>query len=294
MRISTSYQYGSYLKNIEGSYASYFKAQQQLSTGKRFTNAAEDPMAAGLSLDARRLKGRFEQFETNLRSAKDYLGNTERALAELTTLATQAYTTALQGASDSLDQNARQSLADNVKDLKERLVNLANTQGSNGQYIFGGHISDSKPFEDQNGTLVYHGNSGAILVETGPSGTMRVNLDSADTLFGDLFEGLSRLETNLLSGNVATLSSENVDELKGMTDQIIRIRGQVGNRMQTVEQYSAQNQRRIDDLKVQISELEEIDFSETYVRYQAAQVAYQASLQVASQGMGMSLMDFIR
>lgn len=294
MRVSTPYQFSSYLGNIQKSQVEYLKTQQQLATGKRFESAGEDPLSAALSLDARRLRGRFEQFEKNLRGAKDFLSHTESVLGDVTNLARSAYTIALQGASDATSQSSREALAGQVADLRERLVSLANSQGSNGQYIFAGHDTANKPFSDGGGVLTYSGDGGAIQAEIRSGEFMKVNLQGAETMFTEVFDALTSLEANLKSGNVGQLSDQNVAGLKQLVDEVAVTRGDVGNRMQTIDLLSTENQRRIDDFTVQVSELEDIDFAETFVRYEEAQMAYQAALQVASQGMNLSLMDFIR
>lgn len=294
MRISTPYQFNSYLGNIHKSHAEYFQAQRQLATGKRFETAGEDPLSATLSLDARRLKGRFEQFEKNLRGAKDYLSHSEAVLGDVTNLARSAYTIALQGASDATSQSSREALAGQVADLRERLVSLANSQGSSGQYIFAGHDTANKPFSESGGVLTYSGDTGSIQVEVRSGEYMKANLQGAETMFTDVYDALTELEANLKSGNVGQLSDQSVADLKRLVDEVAVTRGGVGNRMQTIDLLSTENQRRIDDFSVQVSELEDIDFAETFVRYEEAQMAYQAALQVASQGMNLSLMDFVR
>lgn len=294
MRISTAYQYDSYRKNVSDTNTQYFFYQQQLSTGKKFERAGQDPLAATLSLDARRLRSRVEQYDANLRSAKDYLGSTENALSEMTTIAQQAYSLAIQGGSDAIDQSARQALVGQVAELQKRLASLGNTQGNSGQYIFAGHKTDVKPFAENAGALDYNGDSGAITVETKPAEYVQANLADAATMFQGMYNALTTLKNNLASGNVIQLSQGSVDEMKGWVDQAVQTRGDVGNKLQTVDRLAQLNRVRIDDLTKEISTNEDIDFAETFVKYQAAQTAYQASLQVTSQGMQMSLMDFIR
>ncbi len=294
MRISTSHQFESYRSNVQSAQSLYFKVQQQMSTGKKFERAGEDPLNATLSIDSRRMKVRLEQFQQNLQGAKDYLGNTEATLSEVSTVMRQAYTVAIQGATDSLSQSSRNALANQVDELQKRLVQLGNTTGSSGQYIFAGHKTDTKPFVDSGGTLTYNGDNGVVQAEVRPSDTIQVNLSSADTTFTGMFDSLTQLKNDLLSGNVIQISQNSVDSLKGWVDSVNQIRGDLGNKLLSIDNLSTQNQRRLDELAVEISNFEDIDFAEVFVKYQGAQTAYQAALQVTSQGMGLSLMDFIR
>lgn len=294
MRISTPYQYNSYLTDIQSSNSEYFRIQQQLASGKRFEKASDDPLATTLSLDSRRLLSRYEQFNSNLKGAKDYLGHAETALSEVSILVQRAYTLSVQGASDTMDSATRGTLANEVKEIMDRLVSLGNMQGAGGQFIFAGHLSDTKPFQGDGTTMTYSGDDQPVLVETRPGEYLRANLDGAEALFGGIYDAFVRLSDNLRTGNVQALSSQSIEELQGKVGEVATTRGQLGNRFRTVEDLTSQNQRRVDDLTAGVSELEDIDFAETYVRYQEAQNAYQAALQVASQGMQLSLMDFIR
>ena len=53
-------------------------------------------------------------------------------------------------------------------------------------------------------------------------------------------------------------------------------------------------QRMQDDFAKHISDVEEVDIDQAITQYRQAEVAYQAALQVASQGFRLSLMDFIQ
>ncbi len=294
MRISTPYQFESYLSNIRNAHTAYFKTQNQLATGKRFDRSSEDPLSATQSLDTRRLLSRFEQLDKNLLGAKDYLANSESSLTEVTTLMRQAYTLAVQGASDTVDSASRIALGNEVREIQKRIVSLGNSQGAGGQYIFGGTKSETKPFTDDGTTLTFDGDDLPILAETRPAEYMKTNIDGPEALFRGLYDSLTSLRSNLMNGDVIALSSTNVGELQEQVDQVVQVRGEIGNKLTTVDGLEQANQRRIDDLTEGVSKLEDIDFAETYVRYSEAQNAYQAALQVASQGMNLSLMDFMR
>lgn len=295
MRISTSQQYDGNLKRIQQAFTRFSDVQRQLTTGKRWAMGSEDPISASLAITNRRMTSRLTQFDANLRGAKDYLANTERALSEVSTLVTQAYTMALQGANDALDQTARNNLANQIADLQANLVRLGNSQGSSGQYIFAGHESATKPFTVDSGTtLVFHGDIDPVNAEVRASEYMRTNMPTADTFFTEIYEALEGLKSNLQTGDVIRLSDENVGTLQSLAKGVTAVRADTGRKLQQVDAFSADNRRRIDELAAGLSELEEVDLTEAFVRYQQTETAYQAALQVASQGMRLSLMDFMR
>ena len=294
MRISTQSQFDAYTGNIQKTMSEYFRVQQQLSTGKRFEHASEDPLAASTSVSIRSLKSRFQQFDINLRAAQDYLSHTEQALGEMSDLTRSAYALAIQGASSAVDPQSIGALVNQVTAIQERLVQVANSQGSTGQYIFAGHKTGTKPFAVSGTTVSFNGDANAVTVEVRSNELMQTNLSGASTLVTDLYNELETLKTNLNSGNVIQISDQSVGNLQAMVKQVNVARGGIGAKMQSVEALKADNARRIDDFTKDVSELEDIDLAETFVRYQQAQSSYQAALQVTSKGMNMSLMDFMR
>jgi flagellin-like hook-associated protein FlgL len=72
------------------------------------------------------------------------------------------------------------------------------------------------------------------------------------------------------------------------------IRGDVGTRAKSVESFQNDHSRRIEELTGSISNLEDVDLSQAIMEYKSAETAYQASLQVMSQGFGLSLLNYIK
>lgn len=294
MRVSTPFQFDTMSARVRDAQTEFVRRQNQVSTGRRFERASEDPLAATLSLTTRSLKARFEQFDKNLRGAKDYLAHSEQAFAETNTLAQQAYTLAIQAASSAVDANTRQGIAQQIAQLQERLVSIANTQGASGQYVFGGHQSDTPPFAASAGTLTFSGDNQPIRAEVRTGEYMPVNVTGASTLFTDLYNALETLRANVQSGDVTALSNTDIPALQASQRAFNGQRAEVGARLRSVAAYEADNARRIDDFTKKVSDLEEVDLAEAITRYQQAEQAYTAALQVSAQGMRLSLMDFMR
>lgn len=293
MRISTQYQYGSYQQRISVAQQRYFEAQQEVMTGRRSDLFTKDPGAGAFVLRASSLKSSIEQYQANLRSAKDYLGTTEATLADVGELLKSAYTSAVKGANSTLDQAARDALAQDVAQLQSRLVTLANARGSSGQYIFAGQESATMPFQVVAGALTYAGDSNSVFVETSAGQTMVVNTPG-QALFTNAYNALEQLRLNLESGNVSAISGTDLGALQANMAALGKERGAVGARLKTVAELSTQNTRRIDDLAKDLSDAQDVDMAEAIMNLQLAESAYQASLQVATRGFSLSLMDFIQ
>lgn len=294
MRVSTGYQYDVYNANIRNAMSNYFDAQKRVMTGKRFTRVSEDPVAALTALGARSLRSRLEQLDKNLMVAKEYSGTTETVLDEINSVMKRAYTLAIQGASDATTQESRDAMADEIATLEQRLVDLGNTQGVNGKFIFSGQASDTKPFSAAGGVLTFAADTLPINVEIRPGEVMRANLENADTFFDGLYTTLETLRTDLQGGNVQQLSEVDVANLRTALDNVGAARGLNATKLQEIERLHSEGQRRMDDLTKTISDNEDIDLTEAITEMQMAETAYTATLQVASQGFRLSLMDFLR
>lgn len=293
MRISFRTQYDTYQNDLSRTQAAYIEAQQRLSTGKRIGKPSDDAAGTLFSVRARSLRSAFDQYSKNLGSAEASLKTGESVLSDVQLMSRQARQLAVQGATATLDQNARNAIAEEVAALQKKIVDLGNSQGGNGSYIFAGQRTDTKPFEIANGALVYRGDDANVVVEMSPNETL-IASGSGRQMIGETWEALESLRQNLLAGNIADISTTDLPALDTVDDMIGQERGRIGARLQTVEEYKAFHARRQDELTEQISDTEDVDLSQAILDLKQAETAYQAALQSVSMSQGLSLMDFIR
>lgn len=292
MRISTAFQYDRYSSQIASSQARYMEAQLRVSTGKRIHKASDDPAGVATILNVRTLRAATDQYAKNVQVAKGVLGFTESALAEAATLTRRAYELTLSAANTTTTQPARDAMVQEVEQMQRTLVDLANTRGPKGEYVFAGQKNDARPFSVSGSTLTYNGDAGDILVETGAIETMAVNTQG-DPLFTNAYAELESLKADLIGGNIPALSGVHVPAIQDILDQLHLERGLVGAKLRTVDDLTTRYTRMQDDFTKHIADVEEVDIDEAIVQYRLAETAYSAALQVASQGFRLSLMDFI-
>jgi flagellar hook-associated protein 3 FlgL len=293
MRISTAYQFESYTSDIRSAQERMEIAGRQVSSGKRLEKPSDDPQGTSRMLTLRSYQSATEQYSKNLTTAKGVLGYSEEALGTLSAGLNRAYTLAVQGANATTDQAGRNSMAAEVADIQERLLQVANTRGPSGQYIFAGQKNASAPYTVSGAALVFSGDSNAVAIEAGPSETLQVNT-LGEPMFSDTYNKLETLKNNLLGGNVGAISGVSINDMQSAMKSVNAERGQVGAKLRQVSEYTDQYTRRVDDLTEGISDIEEVDSAQAIMNYQLAQTAYEAALKVASQGFQLSLMDFIQ
>ncbi len=294
MRISSAYRYDQFRDAAGANLERLQTAQTRVGTGRKFEHMAESPLAGRVVLDSQRLLARTSQYASNLGGAKATLASMEGVLGEIGDLMNQARVNAVRGANGTLEQEGREALADQVRSLRARLVSLANSQGVSGDYLFAGTKTDSKPFEAQEDALTYRGDSGVRRVEVNSGEYRSTSLDQAQALVRDSFQTLTDLENDLRSGDLESVGGEDLAGLEQLRGAWSLARGDVGARLQDIEQLSTTHTRRIDDLTERISDSRDVDLTEAILELTQAQTAYSASLQASAQVMNLSLLDFMR
>lgn len=293
MRVSTRYQYERYQSDIGRAQERYVTLQSQIASGKRIQTLSDDPYGTASAVSLRAIKGATEQYTQNLDRAKGQLGFAEGSLAEVSKLLKRGYELAVSGANSSTSQDGRNAMASEVREIQRRLVDLGNTRDGAGRYIFSGQSTDVKAFVPNGNTVDFMGDTNQVFVESGPGETLAANVN-VSTTFKNAYDKLTELINGLEGGNLGQISGVSVAALQAAGSEVTNLRGQVGTKLQTIDQLKTDYTRRIDDFTSQISDIEDVDLGEVLLSYKQAETAYQAALQVTSQGFRLSLMDYIR
>ncbi|HEV2264778.1 MAG TPA: flagellar hook-associated protein FlgL [Stellaceae bacterium] len=170
MRISTNEFLLGSLNDMLAQESTVSNLNQQIASGQSVVNATDNPSAAAAVLDT---ANQIDQISTNIGNAKavsSTMNETLSVLNQVDNLLNQVQSTALQGATATSSSADRAALAAAVQGSLQELVQLANTQLSNGQYIFGGSQATNAPFQTTpTGQVVFKGDASVNQIEIGPS-----------------------------------------------------------------------------------------------------------------------------
>jgi flagellar hook-associated protein 3 FlgL len=170
MRISTNEFFLGTLNDMLAQEANVSKLNQQIASGQSIVDATQNPTGAAAILDT---SNQIDQITTNARNAQavsSTMNETLSVLNQVDNVLNQVQSTTLQGANATASATDRQALASSVQGSLQELVQLANTQLSNGQYIFGGSQTTNAPFQlTPTGQVVFKGDGGVDKIEIGPS-----------------------------------------------------------------------------------------------------------------------------
>ncbi len=139
MRVSTLSIYNLANSSMSEANQALVRTQEQISTGKRILSAADDPVAATRIQQLNRNIASVDQFSRNIDIAENNLALEETSLNGATNLLQRIQELAVQAGNTAvLSPSEYASLADDVNIRLDELVGIANTQNSNGDYIFVG------------------------------------------------------------------------------------------------------------------------------------------------------------
>jgi flagellar hook-associated protein 3 FlgL len=202
MRVSTLSIYNLANSSMSEANQALVRTQEQISTGKRILSAADDPVAATRIQQLNRNIASVDQFSRNIDIAENNLALEETSLNGATNLLQRIQELAVQAGNTAvLSPSEYASLADEVNIRLDELVGIANTQNSNGDYIFAGFKSDNQPFTgDSSSGYQFNGDEGQLRIKIDNSTTIASN-DSAKAIFVDVPSDANNVATSVNPSN---------------------------------------------------------------------------------------------
>jgi flagellar hook-associated protein 3 FlgL len=146
VRLSTAAIHRTSIGSILEQQTRLARTQAQVTSGKRFQSAAEDPIAATRAAALDRTVADNKQFERNSNIIESRLSYEEQSLSDVTLLLQRVRERALEGANSTLGQGERNMLATELRQLVGELTDIANRDDGNGEYLFAGTSTGTKPF----------------------------------------------------------------------------------------------------------------------------------------------------
>jgi flagellar hook-associated protein 3 FlgL len=157
MRLSTAGMHRGTIDAILEQQARLSKTQNQVATGKKFQSASEDPIGAARVAGLDRKLADNAQYGRNSNIIQSRLGYEEQTLADITSVLQSARDSALAGANATLGQSERKMIANQVRQNLAALMDMANRQDGNGEYVFAGTSTATRPFAQGASGVIYQG-----------------------------------------------------------------------------------------------------------------------------------------
>lgn len=174
------------------------KTQEQMSSGKRVLTPADDPVAATKILQITNELNSIDQYKKNIDIAENNIALEETTLSGVNNVIQRMQELAVAaGNTATLTQNDYRSMANEVGERLDEMLNLLNSQNANGDYIFGGYKSAEKPFAgDSSSGFSYQGDEGQQRIKVANNTTVAAT-DSGKELFMDVQSANKTVQTSV-------------------------------------------------------------------------------------------------
>ena len=165
------------------------KVQQQVATGRRIFRPSEDPIAAAKVVNLRDLLNTTKQFQDNIEAARARLTLEEGVLDSTTSVIQRVRELAVMANNDTQTNENREFIAEEVKQLRDELLALANAADNSGDFLFAGAKNKFKPFvRTEANSFEYHGDDGQRFISIGPKRQIATS-DSGTATFRTIKDG---------------------------------------------------------------------------------------------------------
>lgn len=160
MRITNGMLVNNMMNNLNANLNRMAKYQNQGASGRLFDRPSDNPIGMSRSLKLYTDISRVNQYERNLNDANSWMHTTEEALKELEQILQRTRELSVDAANGTKTEEDTKNIAEEIKQLKEQAIKLANTRHA-GRSIFTGFKTD-KDLLQSNGTYNIVLNKGDI------------------------------------------------------------------------------------------------------------------------------------
>ncbi len=189
MRVSTNQTQQVAIDSMVDQQEKLLRVQKQVATGKRIFKPSEDPVAAARIVDLKDLQNITEQYQTNLDGARGRLAIQESALSGITEVLQRVRELAVAANNASQTNETREFISQEVAQLLEETMDLANTTDSTGNFLFSGSKNKFRPFvKNAENHFEYHGDETQLTIQIGPKRSIATN-DSGSFVFRTIKDG---------------------------------------------------------------------------------------------------------
>jgi flagellar hook-associated protein 3 FlgL len=304
LRVTSNMMNSQLLLNLNRNARTMNDTQLQLSSGRKINKPSDDPVGITYSLRYRAELSSNEQYTKNVDSALSWLDYNDTVLGQAGDVVQRIRELTVQASTGSNPQSALNSINEEMMQLKEQLVDIANST-LNGKYIFNGEQYTTKPYDFTKSADGTYDVSKSITTDTGQiqfivGEDVRMPISTTgNDVFGNtadsdnLFAIINQLSSALKSGDFSGISAQ-LGLIDTRMEKILTARSEIGAKTNRVELM----QERLSDLNVNLTDLqaktEDADYEGLIMNSKIQENIYNASLSVGAKIISTSLVDFIR
>ena len=297
-RITNNMIINNFLANFTRSQKSLNKYMEQLTTGEKFSRISDEPIYAVKAMKLETILQFNEKYIENAEEGINWLNVTDKALDDVVKTLRKLRDSAVRAANGSLTPDDRQKIQQEVLQLKEHLIDVANSRYGNA-YIFNGTETKLQPYVNAASTdpddYLANGSvsDGKLTREVGAGIIIDINVTGAEIGFAQIFADLQAFSDALEYDDTETLQTM-MGTIDKHIESVLGARAQVGSRQNrlelTVDRFESQEIAYADIL----NKTKGVDIAETIMKLKNEENVYRIALATGARIIQPTLMDFLR
>jgi flagellar hook-associated protein 3 FlgL len=290
MKISTTLYFDRATQQLGDVQGELAKTQEQLSIGKQIVKPSDSPDKASLVTRLESELSRQSNYQNTRKSVDTRLQSEETVLKKTSDVMVRMKELATQAANDTLSLADRQSIALEVSSLKDQVLSLANTQDTNGNYLFSGSRVGSPAFgKNAQGQVVYQGDESRMKVAVGDNRRMNLNMPGSDAFVKVIRTDTNGNKTGVgffqaiddLANAVKNSDHNNIQrgiaEIDALQQGVSDATAQIGTDMNVVDMQNSVLDEITLRLKTTKSDAEDLDYTSAITKMNKDQLALEAA-----------------
>lgn len=299
MRISTSQMYSQPMSLMSKLTAQADKAQTQIATTKLGVTAVTDAAAYVKLQQIQRATTGDATYKANINVAQGVLAQADQTLDSVETQLQRALELATRAANDTLSDDDRAAIGEELSSIRDTLYGLANTKDDiRGQPLFGGATGDTAYVKNADGSISYAGSGDPSGIPVGDGESIQPSI-SGDRVFSpagsDMFAILGNLADALKSGtDVKTAAGTALDGINTSLSNVTLARATIGARGARLDLKAEQLTGAAETRETTRSGIEDTDIASATVELQKALTVLSATQSTFTKLTSLSLFDYLK
>lgn len=306
MRVSTSMVFAQGLSNLQQQQSAMLQSQQEIATGVKLTNPAQDPVAFSTASDLSMLSSKQNQYSTNIDNATGKIQVQESTLGSITTMLQSVRDVAIQANNAAQNGTSLTALTDQLDQLQKALAGQMNATDERGEYLFSGTAAREKPYDTSGVLNPAVGSAGTVKLAISDQQSVGINqpagqifqLSSSATTGGNasILQVIDQLKTAITTqpANLQTVYENAQKDIDAVMNQVTDARGSMGNALNTLS--TAKNDNAAQNVLTQqtLSGLRDTDVASAITKLNQSYLNLQATQQSMVKIQSLSLFNYIR
>lgn len=206
MRVPTEMFYSQQLNLISEGYENLNRLYMLQTNKKKLLNASDDPVLANRIQSTQNYIARLQSYQQSQLAGETRTQVFESSINQAIAAVTNVKTLLVQAGNDTISDDERYNLGEQLRGELNKLLNAANSQDTDGEYIYSGYNSGVPAFIQQGSTFTYQGGHNATTIDIGPNSSLLYN-ENGDDVFGNIPLGNGFFSVTAGTSNTGTAST---------------------------------------------------------------------------------------